>query len=145
MTLPKSLVQQNLHKVTPDTKVHEAAALMFREDIGALIVEKEGKLVGLLSERDLMNRLLVGRLRPQETLVGDIMSTRLVTIKKEETVKQALQLMSTFHIRHIPVVDENQTPIAMLSFRDLFALRLEQLEQENETIASLVKTDTPGG
>ncbi|HAA56883.1 MAG TPA: hypothetical protein DCE42_19105 [Myxococcales bacterium] len=139
MTLPEHLQKHELVTIDPLMSVHDAAMLMLSEGIGALIIMEENKLVGMLTERDLMNKVVAKDKTASETFVQQIMTTDLHTANINTTLSEALHLMGEHKIRHLPYIDENGKPLCMFSFRDLYEYRLKQLEHENEALHTLAK------
>jgi CBS domain-containing protein len=104
--------------VAPDTTVFEALKLMATRDIGALVVLDNGKLVGVLSERDYTRKIALQGKTSRDTLVREIMSDKVICIAPQNTVDECMALMTDKHIRHLPVL-ENDTLLGVLSIRDL--------------------------
>jgi len=101
--------------------VRDVARKMSERNIGAIAVLDSGKLVGIFSERDLMTRVVVPGLDPDDTPVSNVMTKALVAAKPEEEIGSALQKMQSLGCRHLPVVDEGNL-IGMLSLRDLLKI-----------------------
>jgi len=101
--------------------VRDVARKMSERNIGAIAVLDSGKLVGIFSERDLMTRVVVPGLDPDDTPVSNVMTKALVAAKPEEEIASALQKMQSLGCRHLPVVDDG-TLIGMLSLRDLLKI-----------------------
>lgn len=101
--------------------VREVARKMSERNIGAIAVLDSGQLVGIFSERDLMTRVVVPGLNPDDTPVSDVMTKSLVAAKPEEEIGSALQKMQSLGCRHLPVVDGGNL-IGMLSLRDLLKI-----------------------
>ncbi len=98
--------------------VRDACHVLNRDDIGAVAVVEEGRLVGILSERDVMRKCIGGNRRTDETSVAEIMTTEPVTIEADASLADAFRLMNYGKFRHLPVTDEGRM-IAMLSIRDI--------------------------
>ena len=112
------------------SSVMEAAEFMARRRIGAVcVLDEEGRLMGVFSERDLLNRVVVPRLDAASMCLGDVMSPLRAVIRCDETPHQALERMEQIGSRHLPVVDGEKW-VGMLSMRDL--LRVELSEQGDE-------------
>ena len=101
--------------------VRDVARKMSERNIGAIAVLDSGQLVGIFSERDLMTRVVVPGLNPDDTPVANVMTKALVAAKPEEEIGSALQKMQSLGCRHLPVVDEGNL-IGMLSLRDLLKI-----------------------
>src|SRR5437868_10940277 len=110
--------------------VQETAEFMAAKNIGAIcVIDDAGKLIGVFSERDVLNRVVVARRDPHAVKVGDVTSELRAVIQCDETPHQALERMELIGSRHLPVVDGEHW-VGMLSIRDL--LRVELGEQGDE-------------
>jgi CBS domain-containing protein len=110
--------------------VMEAAQFMAERSIGAVcVLDDEGKLIGVFSERDLLNRVVVPRHDASTMKLGEVTSKLRAVIRCDETPHQALERMEKIGSRHLPVVDGEKW-VGMLSMRDL--LRVELSEQGDE-------------
>ena len=110
--------------------VMEAAEFMAGRKIGAVcVLDEEGTLIGVFSERDLLNRVVVLKHDPNTMKLGDVTSPLRAVIRCDETPHQALERMELIGTRHLPVVDGEKW-VGMLSMRDL--LRVELSEQGDE-------------
>jgi len=110
--------------------VLEAAEFMAQRKIGAVcVLDEGGKLLGVFSERDLLNRVVVPRLDPAAMKLGEVMSPLRAVIRCDETPHQALERMERIGTRHLPVVDDEKW-VGMLSMRDL--LRVELSDKGDE-------------
>lgn len=111
--------------------VMEAAEFMARRRIGAVcVLNEDNQLIGVFSERDLLNRVVVPRRDPATLRLGDVTSELRAVIRCDETPHQALDRMDEIGSRHLPVVDGDDRWVGMLSMRDL--LRVEVSEQGDE-------------
>ncbi len=111
--------------------VMEAAEFMAQRRIGAVcVLDGDGRLMGVFSERDLLNRVVVLRRDPATLQLGDVTSELRAVIRCDETPQQALDRMDEIGSRHLPVVDGEDEWVGMLSMRDL--LRVEVSEQGDE-------------
>lgn len=118
------------YSIRTTATVQEAAEFMAARNIGAVcVLDEEGKLRGVFSERDVMKRVVVQRRDPNLLKVGEVTSELRAVIRCDETPHQALERMELIGSRHLPVVDEDRW-VGMLSMRDL--LRVELSEQGDE-------------
>ncbi len=108
-----------VHTIGPDDSVLDALERMAEQEVGALVVtEGEGRIVGLLSERDYARKVvLLGRVS-KETPTRDIMTTEVVCVSPEQSVDTCMGLMTQKHIRHLPVVTE-QRLVGLISIGDV--------------------------
>lgn len=111
------------------TTVSEAALLMKKHEIGAMMVVDDGKLVGVFTERDALFRVVAEGLDTQTTRLADVMTTHLQTIDPDKPFIDALQMMHEGGFRHVPVV-ENDRPVGMISARDALGPELEDFVYE---------------
>lgn len=127
--VPDIINQQELWTISPQTSIREAARLMAHRRIGAAMVVAEGRLIGILSERDLSHRVLAQSLDPDTTPVSAVMTADPVTIGPRDDPRDALELMRSHGFRHLPVVDDGHIA-GMVSVRDLYDAVKIQLEED---------------
>jgi len=126
---------RRVYSIEADHSVLEAARFMMEHNIGALPVLRNGELVGIVSERDIMNRVVaVGRM-PGTTKVSEIMTANPKSIHVEESVENSLFLMREFGFRHLPITDGKQLK-GLVSLRDLLLRYVSQKEAESRRAAS---------
>lgn len=101
----------------PQMLVSEAAKILSDFNIGAAPVIENDKLVGIVSERDLLKKVMALKADPDQTTVADIMTKNPLTVSLEDYTSKAIKMMQTHDFRHVPVVDENNHLIAFLSQR----------------------------
>jgi len=117
----KQLLQNKsgeLSTIGPDASVLDALKLMAERNVGALLVVENGKLVGIISERDYARKVVLLGKTSQDTPVREIMSERAVCVQPDNTVEECMALMTDKHIRHLPVI-ENEKLLGVLSIGDL--------------------------
>jgi predicted transcriptional regulator len=119
--------------VGPTASVMAAVQIMVDKNIGFLVVLDNGKLVGVLSERDCARRVVLAKKPPDATTVADVMVREVVTVDPSRTFAECLRLMHQHGFRHLPVMDKGKV-IAVLSVRDLMG---EAVEHHKKVIAEL--------
>jgi CBS domain-containing protein len=104
--------------VNPEETVYDAIAQMADRGIGALLVVSEGKLVGIISERDYARKIILHGRSSKDTLVREIMTSNLITVTPDYTVDECMRLVTEHRIRHLPVLDEGRLA-GLISIGDL--------------------------
>lgn len=122
--------------VSPDDSVFSALELMAKHDIGAVLVMHDNHLVGIFSERDYARKIILLGKSSKETKVREIMTEKVLYARPDQTITQAMALMTEKRIRHLPVLDGNQKITGMISIGDVVketiseqAFLIQQLEQ----------------
>lgn len=119
--------------LAPSNTVYEAIAMMNEKRVGALLVMDEGRLVGIISERDYARKvILMGRLS-KDTAVAEIMTSPVIVVGPDTNVEECMHIMTEQRIRHLPVVEHGQV-IGVVSIGDLVH---EIISHQAETIEHL--------
>ena len=105
MTQIRDLMTENPSSCERGTPVAEAAKVMARENVGSVPVVEDGRLVGVVTDRDLVVRVLAEGRDPQSTTVGEVASSEPVTLSPDDGLDQALQLLARHQVRRLPVVE----------------------------------------
>jgi CBS domain-containing protein len=122
--------------VSPSQSLAEAAEVMKGEDVGSVPVVEEGRLAGIVTDRDIVTRAVAERRDPQTVKVGEVASQELVTVEPEQDLDEALALMARHQVRRLPVVEAGQL-VGMLAQADL---ALEAKEKKvGETVEEISK------
>lgn len=116
---------------------HEAAILMRERRVGAVMVMDDGRLVGIVTERDLVYRVIAQELDPHATALDAIMTSGPDTLAPDDTAADALEKMRLGHFRHLPVV-EGRDVRGMVSIRDLYEVTRRALEAELRGAETLI-------
>ena len=104
--------------ISPQATVFEAIELLARKNIGALPVVEEGRLVGIFSERDYTRKVALEGKTSHSTKVSDILTANVATVTPQDSVEDAMRLMTEKHIRHLPVM-ENGKMVGLGSIGDM--------------------------
>lgn len=110
--------KRDVYSVGPDATVYDAVAMMAEKNVGALLVVEDGRLVGIISERDYTRKVMLRGKRSRETKVNEIMSTNLTTVDPKQSVDDCLRFMTEKRIRHLPVVQDGEIS-GVISIGDL--------------------------
>ncbi len=109
---------RRIYFIEADRSVLEAARFMMEHNIGAVPVLRNGELVGMFSERDVMTRVVAGARSPGTTKISEVMTPNPRSVPADETIDNCLFLMREFGFRHIPIVDGKKLR-GVISLRDL--------------------------
>ena len=120
---------QETYRADADQTVLDVAQAMVARNIGAVPVLRDGLLVGIFSERDLMKRVVVEGLPAGTTRVGEVMTTDPLTVGPQETPENCMLLMRRHGFRHLPVCDGKQLR-GLVSLRDLMLHDLSEKDDE---------------
>jgi CBS domain-containing protein len=129
---------------TPENTVSEVARLMKTEDIGPVLIvdnEQSKTLVGILTDRDIVLKVIADGHDPKTTRVGEFMSKKLVTCYADDDVETAMKSMAQFQLRRIPVVGENMQLVGIISQADV-ATRVDAPEETAEVVKEISQQNT---
>ena len=114
--------------VEPTATVYEAIAMMAEKSVGALLVVCDGKLVGIISERDYARKVVLQRRSSSDTLVREIMTGSVITVTPDHSVENCMKMITEHRVRHLPVLAGDQL-VGVISIGDLVnAIITEQAE-----------------
>jgi len=138
-TIRDLLINRTIHYVQPDQTVIEAAEYMVACKVGAVPVLEGTTLVGVFSERDIMSKVVTQRRDPLTTRIAEVMSTELRTVAPNSSCEDAMVVMQTHGIRHLPVCD-GRTLVGFLSLRDLLRQTLDEKSGEADMMRAYIQT-----
>lgn len=125
--------------VLPDSMVVEAAGIISRQRIGAVVVcDEAGRLVGILSERDVVRGLTQHGAGLLDLRVAALMTHEVQVVTAGTTVQEAMEIMDAGYFRHLPVVDEGRRLCGIVSIRDLVRYRITSQESDVESLQAYV-------
>jgi len=126
--LVKDIMTSPVITISEDETIYKAAQLMNKNDVGCVIVTgKEGKPVGILTERDLITRVLAKNTLPSRVKAGKVMTSPLITIDPDETLAEAARKMSRLNVRRLGVIYKGNLE-GIISSKDILAVTPELLE-----------------
>jgi CBS domain-containing protein len=111
--------QREVYSVSPNQTVWEALQVMAQHNIGAVLVVNNDKMVGIFSERDYARRVEPKGLLTKETLVGQIMTSKFITIQPSRKMDECMQIMTENRVRHLPVMDQQENILGLVSIGDV--------------------------
>ncbi|MDJ0927339.1 MAG: CBS domain-containing protein [Gammaproteobacteria bacterium] len=119
--------------IGPEEMIIDALRIMAEKRIGALLVLNEGKIVGIVSERDYARKVALEERSSRTSKVREIMSTRVLCARPEQTVNECLALMTDKRARHLPIVDHKKV-IGVVSIGDLVKSIIADQQHEIEQL-----------
>jgi CBS domain-containing protein len=131
--------------VSPEDSVKTAVNKMCEVGVGAVAVVKNGDVVGIFTERDLMTRVVQPALSTLDTTVAKVMTPNPHVAPAEMDASDAFEFMTDKHFRHLPIAEKTGKVKGMLSVRHLMRGIVENLSHELESLNAYVGADGPGG
>lgn len=132
----------DIYYVSPEQTVYEAIEQMASKDVGALVVLNEGKLVGLITERDYRSKVIIKGRASKTTKVKEIMSTGLYCIKPSDKIETGMALMTDRKVRHLPVM-ENDDLKGIVSIGDLVKAVISKQKVEIHSLRDYITGTYP--
>jgi len=124
---------REIYSIAPEARLFDALKLMAEKGVGALVVLDNGKLAGILSERDYARKVILHGKSSHDVPVSEIMTGKVITVHPRQTVEECMALMTEKRIRHLPVA-EGERLIGVLSIGDLVK---EVIAEQAQTIQQL--------
>jgi CBS domain-containing protein len=127
--------QKPVIKISPNTNIIQACRMMEQNSIGSLVVENDGKLCGIITDRDIALRVAGAQRDPRTTLVKDIMSSDPIRISVDKDLHQLTTLMHAYHVRRVPIVNGYDTTLGIVTLDDLVAQLGDAMSEIGKTIS----------
>lgn len=129
--------------IAPDASVFEAIAMMAERGIGALLVTEEGKLTGIVSERDYTRKVFLQGRSSKQTPVHEIMTSPVFVTSPSDSVEDAMRLMTERRVRHLPIV-EGERIVGVVSIGDLVKWTISAQEEQIAQLHNFIAGSYPG-
>ncbi len=149
MSLVKSLVKGagRVLCAKTDDSISDAAKSMSENKVGSLLVtDDRGKTAGILTERDIISKVIGKSMSPDETRVFEVMTRKVVACTLGTTITRAQQVMAEHGIRHMPIIDDGK-PVGMISTRDILNHQLatvQTIAQKQSELLNNLEQNHPG-
>ena len=134
-TLRDLVKDRKVYSVDAARTVLEAARYMMERNVGALPVLRNGDLVGIVSERDIMNRVVAVGRTPGTTAVSEVMTANPRAVAADESIEKCLFIMREYGFRHLPIVDGKELK-GLVSLRDVLMHQAAEIERQTRRAAS---------
>jgi CBS domain-containing protein len=131
----RSFCGKRLVSISPERSIAEACWIMKAKDVGCLVVESQGKLCGILTDRDIALKVTGEERDPMTTMVEEVMTTDPVRITVDRDLPELVSLMHSRHIRRVPIVDASGMTLGIVTLDDLIALFGYEMSQLGGTIS----------
>jgi CBS domain-containing protein len=129
----------HIQSVEPDVTLSAAIKLLAERKIGAVLVMSEGRIEGILSERDIVRVLGECGARVLDEPVSAVMTRKVVSCRQSDTVAGIMEMMTLGKFRHLPVVEEGMV-VGLISIGDIVKWRVREFENEQEALREYIKT-----
>ena len=142
-SLVREIMVADVHTVGPSASVRDVAAVMEREGHGCVIVVAGSIALGIVTERDIVHRVTAAGVDPSKIRAQDIMSTPLITIRPEATVREAAQKMSSYEIRRIVVVSADGRIVGLLTVGDIAGWLAKAADYSDPALNAIARLKVP--
>lgn len=133
--------ERETYTAAADQSVFDIAKYMVERNIGAVPVLRDGRLVGIFSERDIMKRVVAESRDPRSTKVADIMTKNPVVVGSETSIDECMHLMKANNCRHLPICDGDRLK-GLISLRDILAHEVAEKEDEARHLKAYIHSNT---
>ncbi len=139
LTVANMLSQKGnvVYSVTSTIMVYDALKIMGEKNIGALLVIENDILTGILSERDYARKVVLQGKNSRETTVGEIMTANVITVAPSDSIDTCMSIMSNKHIRHLPVLNNNQVA-GIISISDVVTAIIQSQQETIDYLKSYI-------
>jgi CBS domain-containing protein len=127
----------SIWSVNPESTVFEALEILESRNIGAVLVLESDKLVGIFSERDYARKGILRGRASKDTLIKDVMTSKVITVDIEQKIEECMEIMSEKHIRHLPVTKGSEL-IGIISINDIVTAIIREQKAHIKSLESYI-------
>ena len=124
--------------IAPTDTVYRALQLMAENNVGAVMISDKGRMVGIFTERDYCRKVILMGRSSLNTPIEEIMTKKMITVCSEQPLEECLELMTKYHIRHLPVQD-NDKLVGIVSMRDVMEMIISVKEDRIERLENYIQ------
>jgi CBS domain-containing protein len=124
--------------VAPTDTVYRALQLMAENNVGAVMISDKGHMVGIFTERDYCRKVILMGRSSLNTPIEEIMTKKMITVNSDQPLEECLELMTRYHIRHLPVQDKDKL-IGIVSMRDVMEMLISVKEDRIERLENYIQ------
>jgi CBS domain-containing protein len=124
--------------IAPTDTVYRALQLMAENNVGAVMISDKGHMVGIFTERDYCRKVILMGRSSLNTPIEEIMTKKMITVCSEQPLEECLELMTKYHIRHLPVQD-NDKLVGIVSMRDVMEMIISVKEDRIERLENYIQ------
>ncbi len=145
--LVMNIMARDVVTIDRDATVKQAAALMAKKRCSSLVVIRGAMALGIVTERDLVRKILAQSIDPSKVLISDVMSTPLITIETDSTISEAAEKMSEYLVRRLVVVTDSGALVGLLTASDIARYLAKQKQYSDSALNAIarMRADGTGG
>jgi len=139
----KAIMIPNPLTIPADTTVADAARALEKQDSSCALIENKGEIVGMITERDVLRRVVAKGISPEKTKVGSVMTSRIIVTSPDTDIEEALKVMTANKVRRLPVVDAKAGLLGLVRVADIAKALSEKAGYSTSLIMAMTKETPP--
>jgi len=134
--------QRRVVTISPRSSVADACQLMAQNNIGCMVVQEDGKLCGILTDRDIALKVAGETKDSRQTKVGEVMTPNPVAISVDKNLHELTRFMHTNHVRRVPIIDGGNKVLGIVTLDDLIAMLSDEMFEIGKTVSEPIPIGT---
>jgi CBS domain-containing protein len=139
----KEVMSPNPLTISEDTTVADAARALEKQDSSCALIERDGEIVGMITERDITRRVVAKGVLPETTKVASVMTSQIIVTSPDTNIEEALKVMTANRVRRLPVVDEKSGLVGLVRVADIARALSEKAGYSTSLIMAMTKETPP--